>query len=132
MSERDDFLAWWETEGRDAELALHNGDARPRFDTWSHHRPVTLFGAHYTANSWAEISAAFDRLGDSFGGLTSYEPELIAADVSGDLAYTVGYERTEVSFNGVPTRFDLRVTQVYRREDGEWKIIHRHADQPAA
>jgi ketosteroid isomerase-like protein len=24
----------------------------------------------------------------------------------------------------------LRVTHLYRREDGEWKIVHRHADRP--
>jgi ketosteroid isomerase-like protein len=23
----------------------------------------------------------------------------------------------------------LRVTHVYRREDGEWKIVHRHGDR---
>ena len=46
-----------------------------------------------------------------------------------DLAtFTAGYERTEVSINGEPRHYVLRVTQVYRREDGEWKVAHRHAD----
>ena len=25
--------------------------------------------------------------------------------------------------------YTLRVTQVYRREDGQWKVVHRHGDQ---
>jgi ketosteroid isomerase-like protein len=30
--------------------------------------------------------------------------------------------------NGLPRSYTLRVTQVYRREDGDWKVAHRHAD----
>ncbi len=50
--------------------------------------------------------------------------------MSGDLAYTVWIERGEVR---VTEREELspmvlRVTHLYRREDGNWKIIHRHAD----
>jgi ketosteroid isomerase-like protein len=62
------------------------------------------------------------------------EPDLpldrvIAAVVSGDLAYTVELEHTSVSVDGVPVQpYTLRVTQVYRREDGEWKVVHRHGD----
>jgi ketosteroid isomerase-like protein len=35
-----------------------------------------------------------------------------------------------VSVDGVPVEpYTLRVTQEYRREDGEWKVVHRHGDQ---
>ena len=44
------------------------------------------------------------------------------------MAYTVGYEHARASVNGEPRQYSLRVTQVYRREDGEWKVAHRHAD----
>ena len=46
-----------------------------------------------------------------------------------DLAYTVGYEIGDVVLDGAPmTRQRLRVTQIYRREDGEWRLVHRHGD----
>ena len=30
--------------------------------------------------------------------------------------------------DGQPLSYSLRATQVYRREEGEWKVAHRHAD----
>jgi hypothetical protein len=34
-----------------------------------------------------------------------------------------------VVLDGAPiTRQRLRVTQIYRREDGEWHLVHRHGD----
>ena len=59
---------------------------------------------------------------------TSWVHDVVAADVSGDTAYTVGYEHTSASINGEPRTYTLRATQVYRREDGGWKVAHRHAD----
>ena len=53
-----------------------------------------------------------------------------SADVIGDLAYTVGYEHTQATVNGEARTYTLRATQIYRREGGEWKVIHRHADAP--
>ena len=44
------------------------------------------------------------------------------------MAYTVGYEHTQASVDGTPRTYSLRVTQVYRREGGDWKVAHRHAD----
>ncbi len=68
----------------------------------------------------------FVHLENSFSDCTSYEFELLAAEVLGDVAYTVGLEDTSVSINGEPNTYTLRVTQIYRREDGEWKVAHRH------
>lgn len=62
------------------------------------------------------------------GGEMTYEP--MAAGSSGDLGYAVGVERGRVTVTGAdgPQEMVLRVTQVFRREDGEWKLVHRHAD----
>ena len=52
----------------------------------------------------------------------------VAFDVIGELAYTAGLEHSSVSVDGEPRSYVLRATQVYRREDGEWKVVHRHGD----
>jgi ketosteroid isomerase-like protein len=50
---------------------------------------------------------------------------------SGDLAYTVGFERGPASVDEGPvTEMVIRVTHVYRRVDGEWRLVHRHGDFP--
>jgi ketosteroid isomerase-like protein len=96
---------------------------------WSRNDPVTLFGAALSGNGWAEIGPVFERLGSSFSDGTSYRNEIIAAGASGDLAYTVALEHTTASVKGAPAQpYVLRATTVFRREDGEWKVVHRHAD----
>jgi ketosteroid isomerase-like protein len=54
----------------------------------------------------------------------------MAAGSSGDLGYAVGIERGRVTVTGSdgPQEMVLRVTQVFRREDGTWRLVHRHAD----
>jgi ketosteroid isomerase-like protein len=128
MSEREEFLEWARSRLRDAEEALHNGDAGPRLALWSGNDPVTVFGAWKSANGQDELRELFRHLEASFSDCLSYSHEIVAADVVGDMAYTVGYERTQASVNGEPRRYTLRATQVYRREDGEWRVTHRHAD----
>jgi ketosteroid isomerase-like protein len=44
------------------------------------------------------------------------------------MAYTAGLEHTSVLIDGQPRTYTLRATQVYRRESGEWRVAHRHAD----
>ena len=132
MDELEAFLNSTMPRLNAADTALHNGDATPRAAIWSHDEPVTLFGAAFQGSGWAKLSATFDLLASRFSNCTSWEYEVIAAGVSGDLAYIVGVEHTTASVGGAaPEPYSLRVTTILRREGGEWKVVHRHAD-PAA
>jgi ketosteroid isomerase-like protein len=128
MGDLEDFLDWFDTTWRAAEQALHDGDAAPRLDTWSEREPVTLFGAWLDAGDPATAREVFVKLARQFLKATASDVELVAAEVSGDLAYTAHREITSTSVDGEPRDYVLRVTQVYRREDGVWKVAHRHAD----
>jgi ketosteroid isomerase-like protein len=128
MSDRDDFVAWIRTSLYEAELALHNGDPGPRRALWSRHEPVSVLGAWRNALGQLEIDELFTSLGESFSDCSSYVFELQAYDVVGDMAYTAGLEHTSASVEGRPRTYTLRATQVYRRESGEWKVVHRHGD----
>jgi hypothetical protein len=56
--------------------------------------------------------------------------EYLSTVVAGDLAYTVSIERSQVRIRGkaAPIPMALRATHAFRREDGQWKLLHRHAD----
>jgi ketosteroid isomerase-like protein len=129
MDEVESFLAEMLPRFTEADTRLHNGDARARKALWSRSEPVTLFGAAVTTSGWSEISPAFDWLGTTFSDCRHFDYEVVAAGVSGDLAYVAGIEHTTASIGGrEPAPYSLRVTTVLRREDGEWKVVHRHAD----
>jgi len=128
MSDRDDFLRWVRTALYEAELALHDGDAGPRRAIWSRIEPVSILGAFRNAIGQSEIDDLFSSLERTFSNCTSHTFELQAFDVVGDMAYTAGLEHTSCSVDGQPGSYTLRATQVYRREDGEWKVAHRHGD----
>lgn len=131
VSEVDEFLAGMLPRQLAAEHALCRGDAGPRSETWSQRDPVTLFGALVPVRrGWDEVSGTFQWLADRFSDLRDYQFELLAAGASSDLAYTVGFEHKTVVADGEPTTYTLRVTHIYRREDGQWRIVHRHGDHP--
>jgi len=111
--------------------AMLSGDPQPGIDLLAERHDVTLFGA------WGPIEQGHDSVADTFRWVSSRfsNGELAIEDTvvysSGDLAYTVGFERAEVSVDGGPVRpMTIRVTHIYRRFDNEWKLAHRHADFP--
>ena len=129
MNDTEEFLAAVLPRLLAADTALHNGDVAQRKAMWSTTDPVTLFGAAMMTTGWQQIEATFDWLGTQFSDCTAFDIEVIAAGVSGDLAYLVAFEHITASIGGKPPApFTLRVTTVFRREAGGWKVVHRHAD----
>ena len=132
MTDREDFLAWIHGALREAEVALHNGDPGPRRALWSQNEPVSVLGAWRNAIGTREVDELFTYLGHSFSNCTSYEIEVLAYDVTEDIAYSAGLEHITASVDGEPRTYSLRATQIYRRENGEWKVAHRHGDTVTA
>ena len=131
MTDGDDFLAWVNSTLLDAERAQFDGDDRPRRAIWSKTEPVSVLGAWRSGIGRSDVVGAFEVVASNFSGCTDYSLDLISFDVIGDMAYTVGYERITATVDGRPRTFTIRATQVYRREDGEWRVVHRHADSIA-
>jgi ketosteroid isomerase-like protein len=131
MDERDAFLKAVLPQVKAADTSIHNGDPGPRMTrTWTHKDPVTLFGAVKTVLGWSDIGPSFEWLAKRFSDCKSFDIEVIAAGASGDLGYLVAIEHTTCSILGAPPApYSLRVTQIFRREGGDWKIVHRHADE---
>lgn len=130
MTDRETFRRLISQRQHDAEEALASGDVGPRLQMWSHDDPVTLFAAVGPSKSgWAELEPTFRSVASRLSGGHDVTYELITFDVSGDLAWTVGFSRFVVSVDGGPmTRYTLRLTHLYRREGGEWKVVHEHSD----
>ena len=72
MSHRDDFLAWVNSQLRDADIAVYNGDATARRAIWSQTEPVTLFGALKSAVGRTEVDEVFGFLERYFSDSKSY------------------------------------------------------------
>ncbi len=112
-----------------AGAAFYLGDPEPYKELWSHGDDVSLFGAFGPCKKgWPQLEKTFDWVASRYReGAVTVEYEVVHEGA--DLAYTVGYEIGDVALDGGPvTRQRLRVTHIYRREDGEWRLVHRHGD----
>ena len=130
----DDVAEVRQAEARfyEALLRLMNGDSGPLKEVLSHREDATAFlGWGGYERGWAELEARWEWARSQFASGRSVTPETIAIDVSGDLAYTVAIERGDVQLAGRDERdrSAIRATHIYRREDGVWKLVHRHADR---
>ena len=123
------FLPQWEA----AQTRFINGDPSLWKQNASQRDDATIlgaFGGH--EKGWSEVGARNDWASSQFkdSGATQ-KIEYLNTSVSGDLAFTVTIERQEEVRMGdqeKPAPRALRVTQIFRKEDGVWKLLHRHAD----
>ena len=130
MTDREDFRRLMSQRQHQAEEALVGGDVGPRLEMWSHNDPVTLFAALGPSKSgWDDLEPMFRAVASRVSGGQDVSYEIISSNVSGDIGWTIGFSRFTVSIDGGPlTRRTLRLTHLYRREDGEWKVVHEHSD----
>jgi ketosteroid isomerase-like protein len=114
----------------EAASALIRGDIRTYVTLVRHADDYTLM-----APSGGEPRRGFDASDQALDALARYfqggeaELQVFQSYTSGDLAVLVAIERQHGEVGGLPDQdWSLRVTLVFRREEGGWRLVHRHAD----
>ena len=107
------------------------GNPEPVKKLFSHREDVTLANPlGPVVRGWEQVAATGDRAASQVREGEHVGFENVAKYVTPELAYIVELERVKAKVGGrqeiVP--FALRVTTIFRPEDGTWKVVHRHAD----
>jgi ketosteroid isomerase-like protein len=116
----------------EAARAYVNGDPELLNHIATTNSPATFFSPRGDFVQGAtEVSARYDADATAFDSNSENTMQILQIGVSDGIAYWVGFQRASVHLKGraevVP--FNLRVTELFRREGGEWKLVHRHADE---
>ena len=125
-----------------AQKEFVKGNPQPLKDICSHADDVTVLGGYggFEKGWSAQVEKRYDWASARFNSTEDERRvENISLVVTSEMAYSVDIERTKIRLaNTDEVRpMALRVTSVFRRESGQWKVVHRHADplveaQPAA
>ena len=109
-----------------------NGDAGPLADIWSHNPTVTAMhpiGGREVG--WDAVRESFEKVAQmASGGKVELKNQLIR--VAGDVACEAGVEQGQITLAGQQVFIEHRVTNIYQRESGVWKMIHHHTDTSSA
>jgi ketosteroid isomerase-like protein len=104
------------------------GDTGPLANIWSHGSTVTAM--HPIGGGevgWQKVADSFKQVaGIASGGEVALIDQRI--EVEGNMAYEVGIEKGQATFGGKKVSIEHRVTNVYRKEAGAWKMVHHHTD----
>jgi ketosteroid isomerase-like protein len=107
------------------------GNPEPVNKLWSHRDDVTLANPFGPAvRGWDEVAKAGELAASQLRDGELVSVEIVAKHVTSELAYVVEIERPKAKVGGSKdiTPFALRVTMIFRPEEGTWRIVHRHAD----
>lgn len=124
----EDFMA----ERERSSTAYSSGDPEPLDEIVATKGAATFFPPSGGTACGAEIvRERYRRDASAFSPGAKNRFEIMDSGASGDLAFWTGLQHFEGRLGGKEMRMKLRVTELFRREDGAWKLVHRHAD-PAA
>ena len=107
------------------------GDPRPLQDLYSRRDDATIanpFGP--PQRGWPAVQNTTARAAGHYADGRAIGFDEVSKYETPKLAYTVELEYYETKVGGSPdvTPVSLRVTTVFRREEGGWRVVHRHAD----
>lgn len=108
--------------------AMFQGEIAPMNAVWSHADDVTYMGpdGKFTVG-WDAVSDEWKKqAGLKLGG--EIRTEGVYTKVGQDLATVECFEVGENLVNGKATPVSIRATNVYRKENGEWRMIGHHTD----
>ena len=105
-----------------------SGNPRPFLDLWSRAADVSLMGGvggHQVG--FDQVSELLTAAAKTLNYET-WSAENLASLFTDTLGFTVELEHLTRQVNGQTEELSLRATSIYRREEGAWKVIHRHGD----
>ena len=118
----------------EAASAYVNGDAGPLDRIVAQSGAASFFPPNGGSEQGAkEVSARYDRDVQSFGKGGETQLEVLQSASAGDVGFWTGFQSAKVKMGGAtePVAMKLRITELFRRVGGEWKMVHRHADPMA-
>jgi ketosteroid isomerase-like protein len=130
MSEHDDFDELMKARTRAAD-AYVQGDVAPLDVLEARVGPVTFFGPNGAFVTGAEaVRHRYAKDAGNFAPGGENRLEILHSGASGDLGYWVGFQHAVAHLRGKPepVPMKLRITELFRREAGEWRLVHRHAE----
>lgn len=91
--------------------------------------PASFFGPDgHVLQGPDSIKAAYEKGAALFGPKGTGRLEIIQCEAEADVGYWCGLQHAEVQMDGKSVFMILRINELFRREDDEWKLVHRHAD----
>jgi ketosteroid isomerase-like protein len=114
-----------------ASQAYVQGDAKPLSHIVALALPATFFAPTGGSTQGAEdVASRYEKDAKAFEQGSNFDFEIFQMAASNEVAYWAGLMRGKARMRGKPEAIPmtLRVTEIFRRENGSWKMVHRHAD----